>query len=94
METEEDLDLAQAIFGTDISYLKGKTMRRTPIAVSNDTIQIPKELLVKHQNIQLYMDSMYVNGMGFLNTIGHPIFYRKCVPIENNTHDEYYKQLD
>ena len=26
--------------------------------------------------------------------IGHPIFYRKAVPIENNTHKKYYKQLD
>ena len=40
------------------------------------------------------MDTMYINRLGFLNTIGHPIFYRKAVPIENNTHDEYYKQLD
>ena len=47
--TEEDVDLAQAIFGPDISYVKGKTTRRKPVPVVNNTIQIPKELKYKHQ---------------------------------------------
>ena len=93
-KTEYDVDLAQVIFGPDISYAKGKTTRRKPVAVINNTIQIPKEFKYKHHQIQLYMDTMYVNELGFLNTIGHPIFYREAVPIENNTHDKYYKQLD
>ena len=37
---------------------------------------------------------MYVKGLVFLNTIGHPIFYRKVVAIENNSHEEYYNKLD
>ena len=61
--TEEDMDLAQAIFRPDISYVKWKATRRKPVPLVSNMIQIPNKLKSKHQGIQLYMDTMYVNGI-------------------------------
>ena len=39
--TQEDVDVAQKIFGPAISTLKGKSTRKNPKPVINDNIQIP-----------------------------------------------------
>jgi hypothetical protein len=43
--TTEDINIAEQIFGSDIGALKGKTVRRTPRQVIDDTIEIPHELI-------------------------------------------------
>jgi len=42
--TEQDMIVAEDIFGKDLSHLKGKTTRQTPKAIVNDTIAVPREL--------------------------------------------------
>jgi hypothetical protein len=37
---------------------------------------------------------MYVNECGFLTTIDQTIRFRSAIPIENRTHEEYYRVLD
>ena len=71
---EKDIDLAEAIFGPDISTLKGKTDRRTLRAILQDLIAVPPELK-KHSIIELYIDVVYVNGIGFLTSIGYLLFF-------------------
>ena len=78
----------------DISHLKGKSTRSRPTLVIIDQIEIPMELKTKHKEISLCIDTMYINGLGFLTAIGHPLCYRSCVPVENGTDREYYKALD
>ena len=51
--TMEDIDLAEAIFGQDIGNIKGKTIRNKPTPVVKDYISIPKEMMMKHENITL-----------------------------------------
>ena len=92
--TIEHIKRAEDIYGPDISYLKGKTTRSTPRPVSNDEIIIPKEIYEKHQELTFHMDTMFINGIGFLTSVGHPIYYRMCKPIESTSHDDYYKTLD
>ena len=41
--TEQDMIMAEDVFGKDPSYLKGKTTKRTPKAVIDDTIAVPRE---------------------------------------------------
>jgi hypothetical protein len=50
--TVEDVNISEKISGPDISSrLKGKSMRRKPSKlVRQDLIEIPKELITKHQN--------------------------------------------
>ena len=92
--TVEDINIAEDIWGKDIAYLKGKSTRSRPTPVRIDTIEIPVELKMKHKEITLCIDTMYINGFGFLTAIGHPLYYRSCVPVENGTDQEYYKALD
>jgi hypothetical protein len=37
---------------------------------------------------------MYVNECGFMTTIDQTIRFRSGIPIENRTHEEYYRVLD
>jgi hypothetical protein len=43
--TTEDVNLAQKAYDPDISGIKGKTTRRKPITVVDNTVEIPEELL-------------------------------------------------
>jgi hypothetical protein len=59
--TVEDVNISEKIFGPDMSSLKGKSTRRKPKPVRSDLIEIPKEIITKHHDIDLCMDAMYVN---------------------------------
>ena len=42
----------------------------------------------------MYIDVMFVNGVRFLTTIEHPIYFRKSVYLENEEADTIYSGLD
>jgi hypothetical protein len=89
--TVEDVNLSEKIFGPDMSSLKGKSTRRKPKPVRQDLIEISKELITKHHDIDLYMDTMYVNECGMLSAIDRTIKFRSLVPMNTKQHDEYYR---
>jgi hypothetical protein len=89
--TTEDINIAEQIFGSDIGALKGKTVRRTPRQVIDDSIEIPNELIQSQQNVKLCI--MYVNGMQFLTTISKNIHYRTAQYIASKSPLEYAKTL-
>ncbi len=92
--TVEDVNISEKIFGPDMSSLKGKSTRRKPKPVRQDLIEIPKELIMKHHNIELCMDTMYANECGMLTAIDRTIKFRSLVPMKTKQHDEYYRALD
>ena len=92
--TSEDVTMAEKIFGPDISNLKGKSTRKKVESVREDNIEIPKELIEQHREIDLCMDTMYVNEVGMLTTIDRTVKFRSVVPIASRTHEEYYRALD
>ena len=67
--TVEDVNISEKIFGPDMSSLKGKSTRRKPKPVRNNLIEIPQEIITKHHDINLCMDTMYVNECGILTAI-------------------------
>ena len=67
--TAVDVEIAEKIYGLVISTLKGKTTQQTLKAVAADEVMIPPELLSKHQQLELYMDTMFVNKQQFLTSI-------------------------
>mgnify|MGYP002176679840 FL=1 len=92
--TVDDINIAEKIFGPDVSSLKGKSTRQKPKTVREDLIEIPKELISQHRNIELCMDTMYVNECGMLTAIDRTIKFRSLVPIETRQHEEYFRALD
>jgi hypothetical protein len=56
--TTHDVEMAEKIFGPDISALKGKTIRKKPIPVVDDVIDIPRELIASQCAIRLCVDKM------------------------------------
>ena len=92
--TVADINNAEKIFGPDVSYIKGKTTRSKPKPVRPDGIAIPKELRKKINEITLHIDMMYINGIGFLTGISHPLYYRMSVHVDRNMKEEFYKGID
>jgi hypothetical protein len=77
-----------------MSSLKGKSTRRKSTTVREDVIEIPEELILQNCKIDLRIDIMYVNECGLMTTINQMIQFRSAIPIENRTHDKYYRVLD
>jgi hypothetical protein len=92
--TAEDVNIAEKIFGADMSNLKGKLTRQKSTPVREDTVEIPEELIAQNCKIELCIDIMYVNESGFMTTIYRTIRFRSAIPIDNRTHKEYYRVLD
>jgi hypothetical protein len=73
--TQEDIAIAEQVFRTLISSLKGKTTRKTPSPIVNNYIKIPEKLYTKQENIVLCINGIKVNGLTFLTTISKNIYY-------------------
>jgi hypothetical protein len=93
--TVEDVNISEKIFGPDMSSLKVKSTRRKPKPVRSDLIEIPKEIITKHHDIDLCMGAMYLNECGImLTTIDRAIKFRSLVPMNTKQHVEYYHALN
>jgi hypothetical protein len=92
--TVEDVNIADKMCGPDMSSLKGKSVRQKPKPVRKDLIEIPKELIEQHKDIELCMDTMYVNECGMLTAIDKTLKYRSLVPMDTKKHEEYYRAID
>jgi hypothetical protein len=92
--TTEDVNNAKKTFGADMLSLRGKSTRCKSTPVREDVIEIPEELISQNRKIDLCIDIMYVNECGFMKTIDQMIRFRSALPIENRTHEEYYRALD
>jgi hypothetical protein len=74
--TTHDIEMAEKIFGPDISALKGKIILKKSIPVVDDVIDIPRELIASQYAIRLCIGIMNVNGLNFITTISKYLHYR------------------
>jgi hypothetical protein len=65
--TPQDVEIAEKIFGPDVSTLKGKSTRRKPKIVRYDVIAVPREL--KQRLLELAIDIMFICSIPMLTAI-------------------------
>ena len=87
--TIANVNIAERIHGPSISTLKGKRALQTPKPIIADEVEIPPELLMNHGQIELCMDTMFVNYKGILTTIDKTMRFHSSVPIKARTANEY-----
>ena len=73
--TVQDIYVAIAIWGKDISSLKGKTTRKNTIPVAEDLIQVPKEIIKLHRYIIMTADILFVNTVPFFLILNRKNFF-------------------
>ncbi|CAJ1968676.1 unnamed protein product [Cylindrotheca closterium] len=91
---EEDIVIADKIYGPSASDLKGKTKRPTPEAVRDDWVEIPRELLVHNIDLNLHLDIAFINKTFGLTTIDGSVRYQTFVPLRSRTAESLYDAID
>jgi hypothetical protein len=90
---KEDVNVAEMIFGPDVTTLKGKTTHRTPVAIIEDRIKIPGELITAQYSVTLCLDGMKVKNISFLTTISKNLMYQAVRYIQCSLASIYRKCL-
>ena len=91
--TCEDVDLAQMIYGKDIATVKGKMTRINSSKLIHDKIYIPPKLIEHNKNVHLSIDVISINGLLFMTSISHDIFYRSAQFVPNKQPKHYQQCL-
>ena len=71
--TVEYIEIAEKIFGQDVSTLKGRKTRQRPKVVVDNFIEIPRELIDNNQELILCIDIMFINKHASFTTIDKEI---------------------
>ena len=92
--TIDDIIRSEYIFGTPLPLIKGKTTKPTPTPSYNlQKVNIPLPILQHHQNIDLFIDFMFVNGIPFLHTISSKLKYRHTIPCSSRKKQNIINEL-
>ena len=73
--------------------LQGKSTQKTPVAVTEDFIEIPSELIAQHKNITLAIDVMFINKVQLLTSIDTTLKYHSCIVIKDRTAEQLYQGI-
>ena len=78
----------------DVGHLKGSTVRKSPDVIINTKIKIPRELVHQCNDMTLFIDLFFVNGLLMLMSINSPIRNCNLVSIKSRSKENIYKGLD
>lgn len=67
--TNKDIEVADDIYGPDVSTMKGKRTRQPTVRVRFDIVDIPQQIIDRNQAMTLAIDIFFVNNIIFLGTI-------------------------
>ena len=80
--TLADAKRAVKIYGPDLGFLKGKMTRRKGAHVPSFTpTALPSYIMEHHQQITLYEDFFFVQGIPFLHTISNKLNFRTATHV-------------
>ena len=91
--TVDDVNLAEKIYGPDVASLKGKTTKSKPTPVVSDVVEIPRELIAAQHEVDLCIDTIFINEMPFLTTISKNIKYRTCDYVKSRKKMPDYRSV-
>ena len=92
--TTADVDLAERIFGKDLGTIKGKTVRKRPLPMVPNHIEVPKELYEQRSDLALCMDIMFVNELPYMTTITRSLYYRTALHLPTRQLKDLHESLD
>ena len=92
--TIEDIKIAEDIYGPNIATLKGKTVRKNPVPVKEDYIEVPSSILNMHGNVTLSADIMFVNRMPFFVTLARNIKFTTIEILTNRKAETLLEAID
>ena len=75
--------MAEKIFGTDVSTLKGRTTRKMAKVVVDNFIEIPRELIGNNLELIMCMEIMFINKQAFFITLDRDIKFCGLVTLAN-----------
>ena len=81
----EDVTNAKTILGSDLTGVRGKTVRHKPDRVEMELTQIPRDLYELHKFVTLTEDVIFVNGIEFLTTLSRKIKFLAVEHIPPHT---------
>ena len=71
--------------------IKDNTIRQNKEHEDNKTINIPEELIYKSKDLELSIDTMYVNGLLLFTSISHEFYYRTARYVPSKNKKNYIK---
>ena len=83
--TIDDIKRCEAIYGPSVYALKGKSVRTRPKIVIKDYVEIPKEIKLRNQEIELCADIMYIQKVMFLVTVSKNLKFLTIIPINERS---------
>ena len=89
--TAEDIDIAQQVWGKDISALKGKTTRSKPVPVKGNAMRIPRQFLQRHKHVLLTADIFFINQIPFLVTLSRNIDFTSATHLADRKIQTVFK---
>jgi hypothetical protein len=89
--TKNDIEVAQLIWGKDVSALKGKTVRSNAPGVKGITLSVPKEFMKLNKDVLLTMDLFFVNKIVFFLTLSRKIDFTAVNHLSNKKASTIFK---
>ena len=65
----DDVKNAKVIFGPDIISVKGISVRHNPCSVVTDYVEITRDILDLHKELEVLTESMFVIKLPFLRSV-------------------------
>ena len=81
-ETTEDARLTEKNFVLDIGLLKGVATRSTPFPTQSHGIDITRELLSLHEEVETSLDRLHVSGKFLVTSVSHETCCRTAIPCD------------
>jgi hypothetical protein len=81
--TVKCINVAQSVWGKDISALKGKTVRKKSTPVRRSEMKVPRDSLKLHKDVTVAIDIFFVTDIPFFLTPSHKINFMSATNLEN-----------